>query len=130
MTFIFVGYLLVNIALSILVAYVAGQKGRSKGGFFLISFLFSFIVGILVVIAVPKIEQSGISTSRGTKLGATNKQLCPHCNGEIMPGSLICKHCGKKTNSVSLGEAELIGSNETGAFAAALEESEKQKKKK
>ena len=56
-----------NSFLSIAVSYVAASKGRSAGGFFFLSFFFSFLVGILVVLALPKLESflEGFSQEEG-----------------------------------------------------------------
>ena len=44
-------------------AYAAASKGRSPVGFFFLSFFFSFLVGILVVLAVPRVESRMVVTS-------------------------------------------------------------------
>jgi archaellum biogenesis protein FlaJ (TadC family) len=44
---------LVNLALAFIVGYLARTKGRSFGGFFFLAFVLSFVVGILVLLAMP-----------------------------------------------------------------------------
>lgn len=72
-----------NIGLSLLVAYVAKSKNRSPIAFFFLSFFFSFIVGILVALAIAP----------GTDNAPTTK--CEHCKEVINAEATTCKHCGK-----------------------------------
>jgi hypothetical protein len=80
-----VGVLIVWVAMSFIVAYVAGQKNRSKAGFFWLSIFLSPLIGLLVAIAIP----------RGSK---NSKRLseCPYCKEEIVVDALVCRHCGKE----------------------------------
>lgn len=78
-------YFLINIALSVVVAYVAKSKGLDAGMFFLLSFLFSFFVGILVALAVPA------ATYRAGRVDVD----CPFCKERINALAGTCKHCGK-----------------------------------
>jgi hypothetical protein len=48
----------INAVLAIPVAYVAAEKKRSAAGFFFLSFFLSFFIGILVVLALPRLEDS------------------------------------------------------------------------
>ena len=61
----FIAYIITNAIFAIPVAYVASSKGRSASGFFFLSFFFSFIVGILVVLAIPKVESKAIVGTSG-----------------------------------------------------------------
>jgi hypothetical protein len=54
--------IIANIGLSILAGWIAHQKGRSALGFFFLSSVLSFIVALLVLIAVPA-AQVGSSQS-------------------------------------------------------------------
>lgn len=77
--------LIVWVAFAFIVAYVAGQKNRSKAGFFWLSIFLSPLIGLLVAIAIP----------RGSK---NSKRLseCPYCKEEIVVDALVCRHCGKE----------------------------------
>ena len=75
--------LVVNACLSAVVAYVARLRNKSAAGFFWLSFLLSFIVGILVLIAVP--SENAIATA--TRL------RCPHCDELASRNAKICPHC-------------------------------------
>ena len=80
-TFVF---LFLNFALSFIVAYLAINKGRSGFGFFLLSFFFSFIVGLVVVLLV----------SPGARRGEVLVD-CAFCTEPINAAAITCKHCGK-----------------------------------
>lgn len=80
----------INLALSGLVAYVAVEKGRSGATFFLLSFFLSFIVGILVVIALP--SENPITENRE---GSNWEVDCAFCKEKIKSTAVVCKHCGR-----------------------------------
>jgi hypothetical protein len=72
-----------NIALSAVVGYVANQRGRQAINFFLLSFLASFLVGILVLLALPPLGDDG----------SIQRENCPHCDEFISLKASICPHC-------------------------------------
>ena len=75
--------LFVNACLSGVVAYVAGLRNKSAAGFFWLSFLLSFIVGILVLIALPA----------DNALNMEARLPCPHCDELASRNARICPHC-------------------------------------
>lgn len=97
-SYIFVG-LIVNAGLSLLVGYVASQKGRSGISFFLLSFFLSFLVGILVVLALPAVSDvQPDETSPDGKLArfaGDTKVKCPYCAEWVKAEAKVCKHCGQ-----------------------------------
>lgn len=80
------GFFFLNIFLSGIVAYVAQTKRRSPWAFFLLSFFLSFLVGIIVVLAIAP----GNRARKGEVLAK-----CPFCKEEINALATVCKHCGK-----------------------------------
>lgn len=76
------------IVLSAVVGWAGSQKGRSGGGFFLLSLILSPLIGILVVIAVPRVEQ-GPSPPKGHDF-----VLCHACNRPRRVDAVACPHCG------------------------------------
>ncbi|WP_100811710.1 hypothetical protein [Microbacterium sp. BR1] len=59
----FVTLFVTNVALAAVVGYAATQKGRSGFGFFMLAFLFSFLVGILVLLAMPAVSTTSPRSS-------------------------------------------------------------------
>jgi hypothetical protein len=78
--FLFVIFL--NSVLAGVVAYAASQRGRSAVNFFFLSFVFSFLVGILVLLAIP---------ARTENVG--NLVECPKCLALIPMEASKCRFC-------------------------------------
>jgi len=100
----FITILIVNGLLSFLVAYAAEQKGRSSVAFYWLSFLTSFVIGLLVVIAIPKLEgqEPGLNQSLTGKVARTSAGQvvkCPYCAEWVKAEARVCKHCGKDIES-------------------------------
>ena len=91
-----------NIVLSGIVAYAANQRGRSGAAFFILSFFLSFIVGILVVMALPAQPIEVTMSTSGTV-----RVPCPHCQEQILAAANVCKHCGRdvEPNTAALNAA-------------------------
>lgn len=91
-------YLFVNAILAGVVAYLAQQRGRSWAAFFALAFVFSFLVGILVLLAIPvetkKTLLSVDSNEVAYEEGIENIK-CPYCAEWVKSEAKICKHCGK-----------------------------------
>lgn len=88
--FIILG-LAINGLLSLMGAYIASEKGRSGPSFWMLGFVFSFIIGLVVAIGVPRRETNTTLPSR-----AFTHKKCPACKEEILKDALLCKHCGTK----------------------------------
>jgi len=96
---LFVAYLIVNALLALLVAYVASEKGRSSSGFFFLSFFFSFFVGILVVLAIPRVEARSIAEESSGSFSREGSEVlfkCPYCAEWVKAEAKICRYCGKE----------------------------------
>lgn len=92
------------VAMAFVVAYVAGQKNRSKVGFFWLSIFLSPLIGLLVAIAIPK----------GSK-NANRLSQCPYCKEEIVVDALVCRHCGKELDPQTQQKEVLAKVKETEA---------------
>jgi hypothetical protein len=101
----------VNALLSGLVAWVADQRGRSAGGFFALSFFLSFIIAMIVLIALP--NQSENPSSRSHSIGSTDESRdCPYCAERIKPQAVKCRFCGSSVEPLieeSLADADVRG---------------------
>lgn len=86
-------------ALSLVAGAIAGNKGRSGFGFFVLSILLSPLVGILAAFAASpdheKIKKNTIEDGEG--------RTCPYCDEIIKPAAKVCKHCGRDVPSIKPG---------------------------
>ncbi|MEY4559080.1 MAG: hypothetical protein RLZ82_95 [Actinomycetota bacterium] len=81
---------LVNLFLSFVAGWIARNKGRSAIGYFLFSFFLTFLLAVLVLIAVPPLKPVTTSQTRE----------CPFCKESILNHALVCKHCGRDVEPV------------------------------
>lgn len=75
-------------ALAFWVATHAEKRGRSAGGWFTLSAIFSPLVGVALLMALPEIERASPLLVR-----------CPACRELIRRDAVKCKHCGTEINS-------------------------------
>ena len=68
--------------ISLVVGYLAGQRGRGVFEFFLLSLLISPLLAFLIMIALPIKNQNDMQ-----------KVQCPHCHGLVDNGVKCCMHC-------------------------------------
>lgn len=80
----------VNLFLSFIAGWIAKNKGRSAVGYFLFSFFLTFLLAVLVLIAVPPLK---VVTTAGTR-------ECPFCKESILNHALVCKHCGRDVEPI------------------------------
>lgn len=85
------------LAFSIIAGLIASNKGRSGFGFFLLSIVFSPLIGILAALVAEKRGPAG------------GERKCPFCAEFIKQDAKACKHCGRDVPKISSGYDELTG---------------------
>ena len=80
--------LLLWLPLCFVAAWVASQKGRSGVGIFFLSLFLSPVIGLLVVIALPRLELT-MPARRGS-----DYILCHGCNRPRRADAFTCPRCG------------------------------------
>lgn len=99
-TFVFIvigSSLFVQAVLAAIVANLAKKRGRSAAGYFWLSFLFTFLVGLIVLLIQTSGTQSVRLLNVNSNIGLINGEKhikCPSCAEWVKLEAQICKHCG------------------------------------
>lgn len=81
-------YFLLWIGLSVAVGMLATQRNRGSGTWFLVSVLFSPLLGVIFLFASPNLKTSTEAAEQA------NRVKCPACAEWVQPEASVCKHCG------------------------------------
>ena len=84
-------FFFVWIGLAIVVGVVANSRGRSGGGWFLLSVPVSPLAAGLLVFALPNLRRQKLHRNEHPK-----SQNCPYCTQAIEVKAIVCNHCGKE----------------------------------
>ena len=77
---------------SIIAGIIAGNKGRSGFGFFLLAALLSPLIGIIAAL----IASENKDAVESKKINSGENKKCPFCAELVKAEAKICKHCGKE----------------------------------
>lgn len=77
------------VGVAIACAIVAGNKGRSGFGWFILGMLFS-LMALLIVLVLPSIKDETDIPTPDTHV------KCPDCAELVKREARVCKHCGCK----------------------------------
>lgn len=86
------------VVLSFVAGLIAAVKGRSGFGYFLLSLVLSPLVGLLLAIALPKVEQPPPAPVAGHPVEGT-RIACPQCAELVLPAAKVCRFCGHRLKS-------------------------------
>lgn len=84
--------LLIWLVFAVATAAVAGSKGRSVIGWFLLGVLFS-LIALIVVACLPSLTASSAAGFLSTPSPSTHI-ICPDCRSYIPKEARVCRYCG------------------------------------
>lgn len=85
--------IVINFFIAALIARAAEEKGRNFTAFFWLSFLFSWVIGAIVLALLPPLDAAGSNQKTGHEVEAVTLRDCPKCAEPILTKASFCKHC-------------------------------------
>jgi len=86
--------ILIWLAMASVSAYIAGEKGRSIGGWFLLGLLLPLLSIILLIVLPPLKYSEATGRMEPEGVSAAGKyRKCPFCAEMVLKEAIKCKHC-------------------------------------
>ncbi len=80
---------------AVVVALIASSKGRSGFAWFLVSLIFSPLVGGILVLVLPRVGLTAAPRDEvGQLITPETHVRCPECRELVRGDAHKCKHCG------------------------------------
>lgn len=78
------------------VAWLASARGRSGAGWFLLAFLFSPLLSVVVLACLRDLKADGQAAARDAVYAQAggDRVKCPECAELVLREARKCKHCG------------------------------------
>ncbi|MDY0831418.1 SPOR domain-containing protein [Pseudomonas sp. SED1] len=89
-------YLSLWLALTVVTAYLASQRGRSGPRWFAIG-LFVPVIPLIALLLMPRVPKTGVDA-----LVHEDLRPCPACESPIKATAAQCKHCGAEVEPIAL----------------------------
>lgn len=98
-------------------SYIAGQKGRGRGNWFILGFCFSFLA-VLALIAIPRLNQymtrnppipdsgPGLAAPIATTVVNPAERQCPFCAETVKAAAKICRFCQRDLPPLEVAQAD------------------------
>ncbi len=101
--------LLVQAGLALIVGYLAGKRGRSAVAYFWLSFLLTFVIGLIVLLIQTSGSQLVKRDYQNPNFGFLDGERaakCPKCAEWIKVEASVCKHCGHEVGEYIQAEMQ------------------------
>lgn len=85
------GAFVIWVLLAVAVGMLAGSRGRSSGGWCLISLVISPLLGFIFLMVQPNLA---VQAALVAQPGPETHVKCGKCAEWVLPEAVVCKHCG------------------------------------
>jgi hypothetical protein len=114
-------WFIVYLALCIIAAVIAGNKGRSAFGFFVLAVLLSPLIGIIAAL----IARPDIKGQEKKQLATGDMKKCPYCAETIKAEATVCRYCQKEQPPESVPAPQPKPTYQTNKFGVKLNDTSK-----
>jgi hypothetical protein len=80
---------------AVVAGVIAASKGRSGLGYFVLSVLLSPVVGLILAVALPRVQRVVAVPGPGD-IDSGARTPCPNCAELVLPAAKVCRFCGHR----------------------------------